>query len=126
MYLRLSIVLLVFVVAAGATAGALARPAAKAGTSLSLVAYSTPAAAYAKLIAAFQKTPDGAGVSFTQSYGGSGDQTRAVVAGLPADVVNLSLAPDVNALVKAGLVDASWNKQSYRSEERRVGKECRL
>ncbi len=111
---RLPIVLLAFVVAAGATAGAFARPGGRTGTTLSLVAYSTPAAAYSKLIGAFQKTPDGAGVGFTQSYGASGDQTRAVVAGLPADVVNLSLAPDVNVLVEAGLVDATWSKQSYR------------
>jgi len=53
-------------------------------------------------------------VSFTQSYGPSGDQARAVVAGLPADIVNLSLAPDVDTLVKSGLVDPSWNKQSYK------------
>lgn len=111
---RLPIVLLAFVVAAGATAGAFARPGGRTGATLSLVAYSTPAAAYSKLIAAFQKTPDGTGVGFTQSYGASGDQTRAVVAGLPADVVNLSLAPDVDVLVKAGLVDANWSKQSYR------------
>ena len=111
---RLPIVLLALVIAAGATAGAFARPARKVGTSLSLVGYSTPAAAYGKLIAAFQKTPDGAGVSFTQSYGASGDQTRAVVAGLPAEVVNLSLAPDVDVLVKAGLVDVNWSKQSYK------------
>src|SRR5213079_1384688 len=52
--------------------------------------------------------------SFTQSYGGSGDQTRAIIAGLKTDVAALSLAPDVDELVKAGLVDSSWNKQSYR------------
>jgi sulfate/thiosulfate transport system substrate-binding protein len=88
--------------------------AATADTKLSLVAYSTPREAYGKLIPAFQKTPDGDGVSFSQSYGASGDQARAVVAGLKADVVELSLAPDVDTLVKAGLVDASWSKQSYR------------
>ena len=91
-------------------AGALAQTS---GITLNLVAYSTPAAAYTKLIAAFQTTPEGAGVNFTQSYGASGDQTRAVVAGLPADVVNLSLAPDMDVLVRAGLVNPSWNKQSY-------------
>jgi sulfate/thiosulfate-binding protein len=88
--------------------------AATADTRLSLVAYSTPREAYGKLIPAFQKTPEGNGVSFSQSYGASGDQARAVVAGLKADVVELSLAPDVDTLVKAGLVDASWSKQSYR------------
>jgi len=81
---------------------------------LSLVAYSTPREAYAKLIPAFQATPAGNGVSFTQSYGASGDQARAVQAGLKADIVALSLAPDVDQLVKAGLVDSKWNRQSYR------------
>jgi sulfate/thiosulfate transport system substrate-binding protein len=81
---------------------------------LSLVAYSTPREAYAKLIPMFQSTPAGDGVSFTQSYGASGDQARAVQAGLKADIVALSLAPDVDQLVKAGLVDAKWNRQSYR------------
>src|SRR5262245_32033508 len=81
---------------------------------LSLVAYSTPREAYAKLIPMFQSTPAGDGVSFTQSYGASGDQARAVQAGLKADIVALSLAPDVDQLVKAGLVDSKWNRQSYR------------
>jgi sulfate/thiosulfate transport system substrate-binding protein len=87
--------------------------AATADTKLSLVAYSTPREAYGKLIPAFQKTSEGQGVSFSQSYGASGDQARAVAAGLRADVVELSLAPDVDTLVKAGLVDANWSKQSY-------------
>jgi sulfate/thiosulfate transport system substrate-binding protein len=85
-----------------------------ADTRLSLVAYSTPRAAYAQLIPAFQKTPEGDGVSFTQSYGASGDQARAVKAGLDADIVALSLAPDVDELVSAGLVDPKWKKQSYK------------
>ena len=77
---------------------------------LSLVAYSTPREAYAKLIPDFQKTPGGSGVTFTQSYGASGDQARAVKAGLNADIVALSLAPDVDELVAAGLVDAKWKQ----------------
>jgi sulfate/thiosulfate transport system substrate-binding protein len=91
-----------------------AAPQRSADTKLSLVAYSTPRAAYAQLIPAFQKTPEGDDVSFTQSYGASGDQARAVKAGLDADIVALSLAPDVDELVKAGLVDANWRKQSYK------------
>jgi sulfate/thiosulfate-binding protein len=83
-------------------------------TRLNLVAYSTPREAYAKLISLFNATPQGKDVSFTQSYGASGDQARAVKAGLPADIVNLSLAPDVDELVKAGLVDAKWSRQSYK------------
>ena len=62
----------------------------------------------------FQKTAAGDGVSFTQSYGASGEQARAVKAGLKADIVALSLAPDMDELVAAGLVDAKWKKQSYK------------
>jgi len=47
-------------------------------------------------------------VKFTQSYGASGDQARAVESGLPADFVALSLAPDVDKLVEPGIVDANW------------------
>jgi sulfate/thiosulfate transport system substrate-binding protein len=79
------------------------------GGGLNLVAYSTPKEAYAALIPAFQKTPGGRGATFTQSYGASGDQSRAVENGLKADVVAFSLEPDVTRLVKDGLVDASWN-----------------
>src|SRR3954463_2045643 len=80
------------------------------GGKLSLVAYSTPKEAYAALIPAFNKTTDGKGVSFTQSYGGSGDQSRAVASGLPADIVALSLAPDVDKLVDAKKVAPGWAK----------------
>ncbi len=82
---------------------------AHAGVSLALVAYSTPQEAYAHIIPAFQKTAAGQGVQFTTSYGASGSQSRAVVAGLPADVVNFSLAPDMTRLVSAGLVAKNWD-----------------
>jgi sulfate/thiosulfate transport system substrate-binding protein len=80
------------------------------GGHLNLVAYSTPKEAYAALIPAFNRTAAGKGVSFTQSYGPSGDQSRAVQAGLPADVVELSLAPDVDKLVAAKKVAPGWNQ----------------
>jgi sulfate/thiosulfate transport system substrate-binding protein len=83
------------------------------GNALSLVAYSTPQEAYQELIPAFKATSAGKGVSFNQSYGASGDQERAVEAGLKADVVALSLVPDIDKLVKAGKVDANWNKDRY-------------
>jgi sulfate transport system substrate-binding protein len=79
---------------------------------LALVAYSTPKGAYEALIPGFQATPEGKGVSFTQSYGGSGEQSRAVTNGQHADVVNFSLEPDVERLVKAGLVSPSWNQSA--------------
>ena len=101
-------------VAAVALVATAVAGAAQRGTSLSLVAYSTPREAYAKLIPMFQATPQGKDVSFSQSYGASGDQARAVQAGLKADIVALSLAPDIDTLVKAGLVDPKWNRQSYR------------
>ena len=81
---------------------------------ISLVAYSTPQEAYQEIIPAFQKTSAGKGTSFSQSYGASGDQERAVEAGLKADVVALSLSPDVEKLVKAGKVDANWDQNKYK------------
>jgi sulfate/thiosulfate-binding protein len=93
---------------AGSAAGA------SKGGSVSLVAYSTPKDAYGKIISAFQKTSAGNGTSFTQSYGASGDQARAVAAGLNADLVALSLDPDVNMLVGKGLVPKKWAANSHR------------
>jgi sulfate/thiosulfate-binding protein len=78
-------------------------------TTLSLVAYSTPQTAFDAIIKEYQKTTLGKNVKFTESYGASGDQSRAVVSGLETDVANFSLAPDMARLVKAGIVDASWN-----------------
>jgi sulfate/thiosulfate-binding protein len=97
---------------------ALALPAVAAGSGkdvkLALVAYSTPRDAYSRIIPAFQKTAAGRGVGFSQSYGASGEQARAVVQGLPADVVELSLAPDIATLVQARLVSSGWDKNAYR------------
>jgi sulfate/thiosulfate transport system substrate-binding protein len=78
------------------------------GEKLSLVAYSTPQEAYEEIIPAFQKTAAGKGVTFNQSYAASGEQSRAVEGGLPADVVAFSLAPDVDRLVDADLVASGW------------------
>jgi len=107
---RRTLVLLVLLAVAAASSAA----ASTKDVRLSLVAYSTPREAYNQLIPDFQKSQGGDGVSFSQSYAGSGDQTRAVKAGLKADIVALSLAPDVAELVSAGLVDAKWKRQSYR------------
>jgi sulfate/thiosulfate transport system substrate-binding protein len=82
------------------------------GKHISLVAYSTPQSVFAKLIPAFEATAAGKGSAFSQSYGPSGEQSRAVVNGLHADVVNFSLEPDVERLVKAGLVSPTWNQNA--------------
>jgi sulfate/thiosulfate transport system substrate-binding protein len=81
-------------------------------TSLSLVAYSTPEVVYDEIIPDFQKTPEGQGVTFKTSYGASGDQSRAVLAGQKADIVALSLSPDVDKLVPDKLVPADWVAQT--------------
>ncbi|MDO9410407.1 sulfate ABC transporter substrate-binding protein [Patulibacter sp.] len=80
-----------------------------AQTKLSLVAYAVPKVGFDKIIPAFQKTEAGKGVTFSQSYGASGDQSRAVEAGQPADLVNFSLTPDVTRLVDSGKVAEDWN-----------------
>ena len=103
--------LAILIVAAG-VAAAVAGAGRKDG-SISLVAYSTPKTVMAKIISAWQQTPAGKGVSFTTSYGPSGDQAKAVAAGLKADVVFLSTGDDVNTLVDSGLVSPDWHKQSY-------------
>ena len=84
------------------------------GDKLTLVAYSTPREAYEALIPAFQKTDAGKGVSFSQSYGASGDQARAVQSGLAGDVVAFSLEPDMTKLVDDGLVAKDWNANQYK------------
>jgi sulfate/thiosulfate transport system substrate-binding protein len=95
-------------------AAALATTAAASAASINVVAYSTPKTVLGKIIQAWQSTRDGTDVSFTQSYGASTDQAKAVAAGLPADVVFLSTGDDMNLLVDAGVVDQNWNRQSYK------------
>jgi len=82
-------------------------------TKLTLVAYSTPREAYGALIPAFAKTAAGKDVSFSQSYGASGEQARAVMAGLDADLVAFSLEPDMTSLVQKNLVAKSWKKDKF-------------
>jgi sulfate/thiosulfate transport system substrate-binding protein len=78
------------------------------GTTLSLVAYSTPQVVYDEIIPAFQKTAAGEGVGFRTSFGASGDQSRAVEAGQKADVVSFSVEPDMTRLVEPGIVADDW------------------
>ena len=84
------------------------------GGTIDLVAYSTPQTAYEEGIEpAFSESPDGEGVAFKNSFGSSGDQSRAVEAGLPADVVHLPLEPDMTRLVEAGLVAEGYRDTEY-------------
>ena len=103
----LAVAILVLGAACGGTSSGGADGAGN-GEKLTLVAYSTPREVYEKLTTAFAKTTAGRGVSFDESYGSSGEQSRAVESGLPADVVAFSLAPDVDRLVQAGLVADDW------------------
>src|ERR1035437_9261834 len=95
---------LIALIAGGASSGG-----GGSGAQLALVAYSTPKTAYDALIPAFQQTPAGKGVTFTESFGASGAQSRAVASGQQADVVAFSTTPDVTRLVKAGVVAKSWD-----------------
>ena len=73
------------------------------------MAYSVPQPGWDKIISAFAATPEGKGIAVTASYGASGDQSRGVVDGKPADLVNFSVEPDVTRLVKANKVAKDWN-----------------
>ena len=90
-----------------------AAQAREAGTTLNLVAYSTPKPVMQQLITRFGHQPAGRGVSFTQSYGPSGSQARAIVAGHPADIAFLSTGLDIDTLVAAGLVAKTWTTTPY-------------
>ena len=111
--------LIIAVAAAGALAlgvaacGGSSAPAA--ADSIDLVGYSTPEEAYTNdLEPGFQATSDGEGVEFSNSFGASGDQSRAVEAGQPADVVHFSLEPDMTRLVDAGWSPTTGTDNQYK------------
>jgi sulfate/thiosulfate transport system substrate-binding protein len=80
-----------------------------ARATLTLVAYAVPEPGWSKVIPAFNATEQGKDIAITTSYGASGDQSRSVVDGKPADIVNFSVEPDITRLVKAGKVSENWN-----------------
>lgn len=86
------------------------------GGKLDVVGYSTPESVYAETLEpAFEKTSQGSGVSFSNSFGASGDQSRAVVAGQPASVVHFSQAGDMERLVEEGeIVAKDWDQNQYK------------
>src|SRR4051794_9129883 len=78
------------------------------GDTVNVVGYSVLQQANEGVIGAFNDTDAGKDVDIKGSYGASGDQSRAVVAGQKADEVHLSLEPDVTRLVDAGIVADDW------------------
>jgi sulfate transport system substrate-binding protein len=108
----LALMTLLTAVLVSAAAGS-AATGRSSDTTLSVVGYSIPTAVFPKLDAAYAATPGGSGIKFTTSFAASEVQSKAVAAGLPADVVNLSISTDVDRLVSAGLVDKNWDSNTY-------------
>lgn len=109
------LVLLVAFFGAGCGSSSSSSSSSSGGAKLDVVGYSTPESVYSEsLEPAFEKTADGKGISFSNSFGASGDQSRAVVAGQPAAVVHFSQAGDMERLVEEGeIVSKNWDKQPY-------------
>lgn len=107
--------LVIAVVAAGCGSSNSSSSGSSGGGTLNVVGYSTPESVYQEdLEPGFEKTSAGKGVSFSNSFGASGDQSRAVVAGQPASVVHFAQAGDMERLVEEGeLVSKDWDKQPY-------------
>ena len=101
--------------AGSVTSGGESSGGSSGGAKLSVVGYSTPESVYTETLEpAFEKTPQGEGVSFSNSFGASGDQSRAVAAGQPASVVHFSTGSDMERLVEEGeIVSKDWNKGEY-------------
>ncbi|MEH2273054.1 MAG: sulfate ABC transporter substrate-binding protein [Nostoc sp.] len=98
------------------TPNASATPVAanKDNVELTLVSFAVTKAAHEAIIPKFVeqwKKDHNQTVTFKQSYGGSGSQTRAVIDGLEADVVHLALAGDTSKIEKAGLIQPGWEKE---------------
>src|SRR5476651_1051157 len=121
------------IIAAAILAVTAVAPALAAEISLLNVSYDPTRELYQDVNAAFAKSwqaKTGDVLKIKQSHGGSGKQGRAVIDGLEADVVSLALAGDIDEIAKLGkTLPEDWQKRlpdaSTRSEERRVGKECR-
>src|SRR6476646_3784085 len=108
---RFLLVLLILPVLFGCASSA--AQARQTGTTVNLVAYSTPKAVMGKLITRFQHQPAGQGVSFAQSYGPSGSQAQQIVAGQAADIAFLSTGLDIDTVADAGVIAKSWTKAPY-------------
>lgn len=97
-----------------ATPGGASPAANKGNVELTLVSFAVTKAAHEAIIPKFVEQwqkEKGQTVTFNQSYGGSGSQTRAVIDGLEADIVHLALALDTTKIEKAGLIEPGWEKE---------------
>ncbi|KYC37152.1 sulfate-binding protein [Scytonema hofmannii PCC 7110] len=98
----------------GSDATASPVAANKQDAEITLVSFAVTKAAHEAIIPKFVekwKKEHNQNVTFNQSYGGSGSQTRAVIDGLEADVVHLALGLDVGRIEKAGLIQPGWEKE---------------
>jgi sulfate/thiosulfate transport system substrate-binding protein len=112
-FLLLSVVLAL--VGCGSSDDSASGSSDSGGGKVDVVGYSTPETVYTDgLQPAFQKTADGKGVSFSDSFGASGDQSRAVEAGQSASLVHFSTGGDMTRLVDAGIVDSNWDQNKYK------------
>ncbi|WP_043312207.1 sulfate ABC transporter substrate-binding protein [Pseudomonas sp. ML96] len=92
-------------------AGFALATSAQAATLLN-VSYDVMRDFYKDYNAAFQKhwqAEGGKPLTIQMSHGGSSKQARAVIDGLPADVITMNMATDINALAEhGGLVPQDW------------------
>jgi sulfate transport system substrate-binding protein len=100
--------------ALGMAAASAVVPAQAAEVELLNVSYDVARELYKDVnpafIAAWKKS-SGETVIIKQSHGGSSKQARAVADGLPASVVTMNQANDIDMLADRGLVAADWAKK---------------
>jgi sulfate/thiosulfate transport system substrate-binding protein len=98
----------------GACTGRSGTANGKPPVELTLVSFAVTQAAYENIVPLFVEQwqrEQQQEVTFNESYGGSGSQTRAVIDGLEADVVALALALDTKKIEKAKLIEPGWEKE---------------
>ncbi|MGV0998479.1 MAG: sulfate ABC transporter substrate-binding protein [Fluviibacter sp.] len=91
-----------------------ASPLVSAQSTIMNVSYDVARELYKDINPAFAASWQAKGnppVTINQSHGGSSKQVGAVIAGLEADVVTMNQVPDIQMLVKSGLVQADWQKR---------------
>lgn len=86
-------------------------PSSSPSDTVNVVGYSVVGPAFKALETAFEATPAGQNVTFTNAFGSSDTMTNDVAEGQPADLVNLSYEPNMATLVTAGKVPSNWTSQ---------------